>query len=309
MKKIALLAMIICMMASCKKADEVKKNACGIPDYTITVDKSTARIIITNIDGEPFAYSLVHYGPVGFDPARTGYLQALDSVRIYDLVNGKYDVYVEGNCGPDNFTELVGPKSFLVTNGKYVNVNCGKPANVTINESLNLELNWNTGNNANYYEVAYGLQGFNPDTAQHFFSSSNRYNEFAVYKDKIYDYYVRSNCGGNGYSEWSDVKTFKANFNYNVITCKPIKGFTWNMASDKTITVEWSDTTGIGWQFSYNKGTNSQTGPTSSVTYSLVEPSEWFQSNGKPQTIYVYLRSKCEDGNYTSWYNDSIVIQ
>ena len=74
--------------------------------------------------------------------------------------------------------------------------------------SSSLTLYWNTVGNAGSYEVVYGPQGFNPNTGG--ISTTVYEDSLEVYNlssDTTYDFYVRADCGSDGYSAWSEALT------------------------------------------------------------------------------------------------------
>ncbi len=305
MKKIALLSLAVCILVGCKKADN--KNACGIPEYSISVDGQKATIVTKNREGEKFGFVRVDYGANGFLYDKGFKANVPDTLVLDYLVNGTYDVYVQGNCGGDTWTEVAGPKSFIVTNGKYVNPNCLRPENIEFFD-YNLDdllLKW-TVYDANYCEVAYGLQGFNPDTARHYFVNGTQMNGFVLNGLSTYDFYVRANCASNGFSEWSGVRTMEAKKSYNF--CGVPNNFFWYMDNTtKKVTANWNSGSSSSWEIVYNKVENNSTGPNAVANTTSVSKAT-IQTSGLAQKIYVFIRTRCTNVD-SGWYNDSIVIQ
>jgi hypothetical protein len=82
---------------------------------------------------------------------------------------------------------------------------CSKPSNlecVSMNSS-SVSLSWQPGGYETSWLLTYGPRGFNPDEAQHAIQTSvSEMVISSLSQDVSYDFYVRANCGEEGFSGW-----------------------------------------------------------------------------------------------------------
>ncbi len=70
------------------------------------------------------------------------------------------------------------------------------------------DLGW-TSNNATQWDIELGVAGFTPSgNPTQTGVTSNPYTYTGLTENTSYDWYVRSNCGGDGYSDWSGKNSF-----------------------------------------------------------------------------------------------------
>lgn len=120
--------------------------------------------------------------------------------------NGHYIAFRAKN-GPDLHFYL---DNLLIDNAPV----CVKPINPNIsNIQLNsVDIDWTPGRHENTWEIAYGLEGFNPEmpTATTIISTTAHPTTITgLTPGTFYDVYVRSSCEDNTYSEWSSVVSFR----------------------------------------------------------------------------------------------------
>lgn len=87
---------------------------------------------------------------------------------------------------------------------------CVQPSALTATSitSSGATLGWTENGTATSWEVEYGLLGFTPGTGTTATASTNPLSISMLAPNTTYSYYVRSNCGSNGYSVWSGPYTF-----------------------------------------------------------------------------------------------------
>ena len=85
---------------------------------------------------------------------------------------------------------------------------CMKPTHLHVLGATtnSIELDWTENGEATEWEVAYGAPGFNPDSTENVvIATSVPFEVTDLEASTIYHFYVRSICGGSGYSDWSSV--------------------------------------------------------------------------------------------------------
>ncbi len=142
----------------------------------------------------------IEYGPSGFDLGSGTKISINRTEYWYDLNNlipsTTYDVYMRNVCGTD-----LSPNS-EVTSFTTLDV-CKKPERLRLisvgRESL--RITWDRGDNSSW-QVEYGPQGFAIGTGRILNTSiSNPLIEAGINPSTTYEFYVRANCGSEGFSK------------------------------------------------------------------------------------------------------------
>ena len=155
----------------------------------------------------------VKYGLEGFNPETQGTLiDNLNGVTTTTINGGlgaeqNYDVYVRTACGGGDYSKW--------TRGTFVTYpTCWAPVNVTVTAttSNSATLTWANDSIAptavNRWEVAYGLEGFNPnDVAPIETTNNTAFEVTGLRHSSKYEFYVRSKCSADDLSPWSAVAT------------------------------------------------------------------------------------------------------
>ena len=87
---------------------------------------------------------------------------------------------------------------------------CVQPSDVFATSSLSdtVTVSWNAGPSATAWEIIYGPVGFDPDSTDDAITISgvteNPYAIGGLSAGVVYDFYVRTDCGADGYSNWSN---------------------------------------------------------------------------------------------------------
>ena len=86
---------------------------------------------------------------------------------------------------------------------------CPKPQNVHVTSVSNnsIELGWTEIGSASSWEIEYGPVGFTLGTGTTETATSNPYTISGLTASTLYDFYIRSACGGGDYSNYSTVFT------------------------------------------------------------------------------------------------------
>jgi len=111
----------------------------------------------------------------------------------------EYDVYVRTVCVNDvfsNYSNVLRFKTLPIcitpTDLRWTNLTSGS---IRFAWQRNGESNW---------QVEYGLVGFTLGTGTKFNTSTNPHTITQLQGNTTYEIYMRANCGGQGYSEWSE---------------------------------------------------------------------------------------------------------
>ena len=90
--------------------------------------------------------------------------------------------------------------------------NCVRPTSVTATSSVTdtVVVAWAAGPTATTWEIVYGPTGFNPDSLDENAVvipgvTENPYAIDGLTTGVVYDFYVRTDCGADGFSEWSSL--------------------------------------------------------------------------------------------------------
>ncbi|MFO8001932.1 MAG: fibronectin type III domain-containing protein, partial [Marinilabilia sp.] len=158
------------------------------------------------IDWDPFGKADVWevlYGPEGFDPESEGesMLASQTSVELTDLTPDQdYDVYVRSACGSDNFSEFSGKINFQTY------PTCRVPSGLFVGSKTQTgaQLDWYSPQEITEWEIEYGPYGFTQGEGTTITDiTESNYSLEGLEPSTIYEVYVRSNCGEDGYSDWS----------------------------------------------------------------------------------------------------------
>jgi hypothetical protein len=198
------LAMLV--LGACNTDDTDEENPCAMPEVTLHTPSNGLEYQMYGAAGHGF-YEL-QYGNNGFSLGSGTVLTASSQGTIGNMNNGTYDIYVRGNCGGDSWSDWNGPKSFIITGGSSSNCSVPVGINTYITYSTSAILSWSQSNAANYYQVQYGLTGFNFGSGTVVTVQDNYPTITGLSSGTVYDYYVRANCGGTAFSAWSGVNSF-----------------------------------------------------------------------------------------------------
>jgi len=98
--------------------------------------------------------------------------------------------------------------------------------NITINSA---ELSWTENGNANNWEIALDVSGFDLNSSTPVVVSNNPANWAGLSPNTNYDWYVRADCGDDNYSNWIGPFTFTTENNLITQTIELTNG--WNIHS------------------------------------------------------------------------------
>ncbi|MDD2964856.1 MAG: BNR-repeat neuraminidase N-terminal domain-containing protein [Bacteroidales bacterium] len=114
-----------------------------------------------------------------------------------------YTYYVRANCGGGDYSDWSVAKNFTTL------PSCPVPTALLATPGVNdAELAWTENGTATLWDVEYGDQGFVLGAGTTVNDVTNPYTLTPLTANYNYSYYVRANCGGGDYSDWSVVKNF-----------------------------------------------------------------------------------------------------
>ncbi|WP_299112434.1 fibronectin type III domain-containing protein [uncultured Winogradskyella sp.] len=165
-------------------------------------------------DGD-FDGSQIQHGTEGFTLG-SGTITTYDetiypsNARISGLNSDtSYDFYVRNTCGESGYSSWVGPVTHSTLEDP-LNPSCLDPINFTLDQIYTtaqgsdvLVFSWDSMNGENTWQlhkVGSGDpigSGTTIDTSYNPIQLTNH-----TYTDAVYDFYIRANCGTNGYSDW-----------------------------------------------------------------------------------------------------------
>ena len=179
------------------------------------IDSVTHEHIDLAWSNSDFDGSQIQYGPEGFSLG-SGTTTTYDDViypnnaRIDNLnANTSYDFYVRNTCAESGYSSWVGPVTHS-TLEEPLNPSCLDPINFTLDQIYTtsggsdvLVFSWDARNGENTWQLLKVGTGEPISSAEPLDTS---YNPIQLtnhtYIGVVYDFYVRANCGTNGYSDW-----------------------------------------------------------------------------------------------------------
>lgn len=179
-------------------------NDCINPDFYVANSSQGASGFQVNVFASGHGFYEVQYGSNGFSLG-SGTTTQVNDQTIVNVANGAYDVYLRGNCGGDDWSDWEGPKSILVAGNTSF---CDAPGGAVHFESgPTNHFQW-TQNFADFFEVEFGPTGFTLGSGTGEAVNSSSYSTTTPAQGTAYDFYVRANCGGTNWSDWSGPVSF-----------------------------------------------------------------------------------------------------
>lgn len=184
-------------------------------------------------------------------------------------------------------------------------VACARPynlySNVTTNTTTSANLSFNIGSSANV-EIEYGAYGFTQGAGTAVTGiTTNPYNLTSLSPNTVYDFYIRTNCGGSINSAWNGPYAFNTLFNpvtppYTTSFESPNLNFVgWSTPNLIPATGDWS----IG---NFGAGALVQNGTSSvvSITPTTAAANNWMFSRGMNLTTGSTITVDFYISNYTA---------
>lgn len=303
--KILLFFVSLFLLSACS-SDE-SGDSCGKIEVLDYSTESTSIYIYFN-KGNNVNSTRIEIGPAGFNQG-TGTIITTSDNYVY-LTNlypsTTYDIYLKGICSATEESVVTKLSSITTDQGECVGTASVSFTQSTTN-SINLDFSFNNSS-PSYYEVEYGLVGFNlgsgtrVNTSLQFNSSYLTVN--GIQANTMYDFYVRAICNSYAPNDTSNFVKYSYtsigncpmpyNLNTYVVSgsCNVNNGatraFTWNYdfnAQSYTICIVQSGTDQPS--ATSNAYTISQNGVTISGMFC-----NW---------VAFYVRANCSNGESSSW--------
>lgn len=157
--------------------------------------------------------SQIQYGTQGFTFGNGAIETITDSYPSYKRISGlnadtAYDFYIRNSCNESGYSTWTGPFTYSTAEAP-LNANCLDPMNFSLNQIGTsggqdyLVFVWDTLNNETSWQIRKVEAGSSFDSAGNIDISFNPvqlngHTSVGV----VYDFYIRSNCGPNGFSDW-----------------------------------------------------------------------------------------------------------
>ena len=299
MKKIVLLLSLTALLSACGGEDEAAVAGCPtVNDFSIMQENDMLNV---TVNGNHALYHEISVIPAGHDP-NAYQPQVLDAPTqsVPAPQAGAYHVYVRAICGSGDYSTWYGPKPITI------NQFCAKPGNPEfLLGSLYWEYNtgFSAGANTSYFQVEYGLQGFELGTGTRATTPGMAYNDGSYYSGEIYDFYIRAYCAdGVGFGDWAGPFSFVSGSNFNVCVAPGGLNATIHSYSNSTTykycVFNW---TGYGvTTFEHTLVERNQ--DVNSGTITSTQSTAVQYNNLSIYTDYdFYVRGVCEDGSRTDW--------
>lgn len=141
----------------------------------------------------------------------TGVATGVSATNVYNATglsaSSNYEYYIQADCGT-SVSDWIGPYTF------QTDILCFSPTNIfASNVTLtSADITWtDDASSTSDSVIEIGLQGFTPGTGAELVANTSSTGSLAVTTltmNTVYDVYVRTNCGTDGYSLWSEATTF-----------------------------------------------------------------------------------------------------
>jgi hypothetical protein len=210
--------------------------------------------------------------------------------------NQTISFYIRAQCVNGQFTNWEGP--FVLQLDEF----CEKPYDLNVfGDELNWEFN-SFATSASYFQVEYGLQGFQIGTGTQINTNDEYVNGLAMEQGNVYDFYVRAYCENNiGWSDWAGPASYFAQQDFNL--CNP--------PSNVQYFIEYitGNSAGVRFEWDYNGETQfehvlvANNGNPNSGTISTSDTFGWPVYTGLSTFLDYdfYVRGVCYDGTRTTW--------
>lgn len=290
--KLLLFLSFSLFLTQCKK-----ENPCQTPTFSVAAGGNGAFISA----GYSHDFYQVEYGPNGFSKG-SGMLS--NSLDISIDQTGAYDFYLRGNCGGTAWSDWSEVSSI------YLDIeenNCAKPVDLyTQSWGCYLELDWSSADIMNpnsLFQVEYGPTGFPLGSGTQVTLSNSYYDDASLTKNQIYDFYVRANCGGSVWSNWSAVNTFTVDRNYNLcLVPKNVSAF----RNGAIIEFYFESDGDCTFEYTLVKSTETVLdGIISTGEDQLTFEGAYTGINSFTDYVF-YVRTRCKNGNYSAWKSVAI---
>ena len=140
----------------------------------------------------------------------------VDTIITTSNTYATYDFPFSHYTGPEGFIAFMAPRPSTSYNSGYIDnivvdviPTCPKPKNLTTVSATenSIELGWDEMGTATAWDIEYGPMGFTLGEGNVESVTTNPYTINGLDASTLYDFYVRSNCGSEDISDYSNVYT------------------------------------------------------------------------------------------------------
>ena len=175
---------------------------------------------------------------------------------------------------------------------------CGRPTSIsTVNITIeSVTVNWSSSETGASYEIQYGETGFTLGSGQVTTASGNSTTISGLTEGTTYQFYIRSNCGGNDFSDWAGPISVTTSMvecpeagnlgAFSITENSAFVGWSWNSTLTPTWVVEYGPTgftPGTGTELNSSFDSLELTGLTPSTTYDFYVTSKCSSTNFGPR--------------------------
>ncbi len=236
------------------RVEEIIENECEAPHHVVGIQNNMQSIDLTWESQDGGLYQIA-WGPFGAE-MHEGYFNdpQAGSVIVYDnpyhlefsgsASNIPHSIYIRKYCGGNNFSEWVKPTC---------------PAPSEVNSQTNddqIILSWTALEYQFAWQVIYGPQGFDPNN-----EGTPDVTRLDVYQNPTqvllmlnllqginYEFYVRTLCSGEAYSDWRGPGYFSTIF----LPCDPVNNIQTSHITHKSVDIIWAPQGGESqWEVTY----------------------------------------------------------
>ncbi|VXB62955.1 putative hemagluttinin family protein [Flavobacterium sp. 9AF] len=277
-----------------------------VSNSSLTIPNTIGDLSIPFSGGSPFTYTggglyvAFDYSNVSGAIATTNATVACNSTGVLNGLKG-----AQSNTAPPTTTTA---SSFRPITKLGKSVSCARPieldaSNATLNSAT---LSWN-GVGGSDVEIEYGVYGFTQGTGTILSGVSvvSPYNLTGLSPSSVYDFYIRTNCGGGNYSAWNGP------FSFNTIFEPTVAPYNTSFEQESFPFLGWKLETGTpagsDWQVGiFGAGTFVQDGIASVYSLSGVTTAaanNWVISRGvnltagSTVTVSFYVRNYVDNGS------------
>ena len=160
------------------------------------------------------SYPFKAYIGVITNPSLQSTFVAVDSIESTSTTYSNYEIPFSQYTGPDGFIAILVKQPASSYNAGHIDnivvdviPTCPKPKNLTtVSTTLNsIELGWDEMGTATQWVIEYGPTGFTLGEGTIETATANPYTISGLEHSTIYDFYVKSDCGGGDVSYYSNV--------------------------------------------------------------------------------------------------------
>jgi hypothetical protein len=206
MKK-TLLAFVLLLLVSCSN-DETQPQqlqACGEPTNVQiqNIGLTSVTIIWNEADNTEWK---IEFGETGFIQGNGTIIDITSNfITIENLQqNTTYDAYIKSFCANGVESDWISINSFSTT------LDCQIPTNIEITDIQRTEVNitFDSANFSAETELEYGPTGFTTGNGITIIETTDSITLDNLIENTTYDFYIRTKCIDDSFSEWSGINTF-----------------------------------------------------------------------------------------------------